>query len=46
MASGSVPRLLIVDDDPDVRQFLRGELEAEGYGCWEAANGQQALGVC
>lgn len=45
MASGSVPRLLIVDDDPDVRQFLRGELEAEGYGCWEAANGQQALGL-
>lgn len=38
-------RLLIVDDDPSLRQFLRTELELEGYSCQEAATGQQALGL-
>ena len=38
-------RLLIVDDDPELRQFLRTELEIEGYSCAEAATGQQALGL-
>ena len=37
-------RLLIVDDDPELRHFLRTELEIEGYSCAEAATGQQALG--
>jgi two-component system response regulator MprA len=37
------PRLLIVDDDPELRAFLRTELEIEGYSCAEAATGQQAL---
>ena len=36
-------RLLIVDDDPSLRRFLRTELELEGYRCQEAATGQQAL---
>ena len=36
-------RLLIVDDDSDMRLFLRQELEQEGYICEEAAHGQQAL---
>jgi two-component system response regulator MprA len=36
-------RLLIVDDDSELRLFLRQELELEGYVCQEAANGQQAL---
>ena len=36
-------RLLIVDDDPNLRRFLRAELELEGYSCQEAATGQQAL---
>jgi two-component system response regulator MprA len=39
----SPPRLLIVDDDPELRQFLATELEVEGYGCDEAGTGQQAL---
>ncbi len=39
--SGS--RLLIVDDDPAVREFLRTELELDGYSCGEAATGQEAL---
>ena len=38
-------RLLIVDDDSELRLFLRQELELEGYFCQEAANGQQALGL-
>ncbi len=36
-------QLLIVDDDPELRRFLAGELEAEGYATSEAANGQNAL---
>ncbi len=36
-------RVLIVDDDPELRCFLRTELELEGYACGEAATGQQAL---
>ena len=36
-------RVLVVDDDPELRQFLRQELEVEGYGCDTAANGTQAL---
>ena len=39
----SSPQVLIVDDDPELRHFLRGELELEGYACGEAGNGQQAL---
>lgn len=38
-------RLLIVDDDPELRGFLHTELEIEGYACSEAATGQQALGL-
>jgi two-component system response regulator MprA len=37
--------LLIVDDDSELRLFLRQELELEGHVCEEAANGQQALGL-
>jgi two-component system response regulator MprA len=37
-------RLLIVDDDPEMRSFLTTELAVEGYACEEAACGQQALG--
>jgi two-component system response regulator MprA len=36
-------RLHLVDDDPSLREFLRIELELEGYSCLEAATGQQAL---
>lgn len=38
-------RLLLVDDDPELRAFLRQELVAEGYLCEEAASGSQALGL-
>ena len=36
-------RLLVVDDDPELREFLLGELAMEGYACEAAASGQSAL---
>jgi len=38
-----VPRVLIVDDEPDVLLLLRIELEAEGYETLLAADGETAL---
>ena len=36
-------RILVVDDDPDVRGFLQTLLESEGYHVDTAANGVDAL---
>ena len=36
------PRVLIVDDEPDLRELLRLELEAHGWQVEEAANGHDA----
>ena len=36
-------QVVIIDDDPRLRQFLCGELEVEGYAVREAADGQSAL---
>jgi two-component system response regulator MprA len=38
-------RLLIVDDDPELRSFLATELGVEGYGCEQAGTAQEALGL-
>lgn len=35
--------ILVIDDDPELREFLLGELVAEGYECESAASGQAAL---
>ncbi len=40
-----MPRLLIVDDEPDLRTLYRGTLEAEGYQIETAANPEQALAI-
>jgi PAS domain S-box-containing protein len=37
------PNVLIVDDDLNIRKFLRQELESVGYNILEADNGTQAL---
>ncbi len=36
-------RVLVVDDDPDIRLLLRFELAAEGHAVIEAGNGEEAL---
>jgi two-component system response regulator AtoC len=36
-------RVLVVDDDPDLRAFVRLALEAAGYDVEVAANGREAL---
>jgi len=38
-----MPRVLVVDDDPQVVRLLRVNLELEGYDVVSAADGQQAL---
>lgn len=41
--SNSSPRVLVVDDEPPIRRFLRAALAAHGYDVFEARNGQEAL---
>ncbi|MBD2175657.1 response regulator [Pseudanabaena sp. FACHB-1998] len=36
--------ILVIDDDPSIRNLLRQELEAKGYEVREADNGQDAIG--
>lgn len=36
-------RILVVDDDPAIRQLVRDKLDREGFEVWEAASGQEAL---
>jgi two-component system KDP operon response regulator KdpE len=44
-SSGSLPaKILIVDDEPPIRRFLRTSLAAQGYDIVEAASAQDALG--
>jgi two-component system KDP operon response regulator KdpE len=44
VTAGSVPsRVLIVDDEPPIRRFLRTSLVAQGYQTIEAESGEEAL---
>jgi DNA-binding NtrC family response regulator len=43
--SARPPRILIVDDDDDVRLVLRRMLEQDGYEIAEASHGREALGA-
>ncbi len=39
-------RLLVVEDEPSVRTFIRDTLAAHGYQVWTAANGPEGLELC
>ncbi len=41
----SGPRILVVDDDPDIRGLLVSVLSDDGYEALSAANGSEALDV-
>ena len=37
------PTILLVDDNPEIRSFIRPALEDSGYNCVEALDGEEAL---
>lgn len=39
----SAQRILVVDDEPPIRRYLRAALSAQGFTIYEAADGQEAL---
>ena len=41
--AAKLPKILIVDDEPQILRFLRASLPAHGYECVEAATGSQAV---
>ena len=41
--SAKQPKILIVDDEPQIRRFLRTSLPPHGYECIEAGDGAEAL---
>jgi len=43
MSAAASPRVLVVDDEPAIRRFLRTSLRAEGYDIVEAETGEAAL---
>ncbi len=43
IASAEAPRILVVDDDPDIRQLLQDRLRATGYRVQLAVDGVRAL---
>jgi two-component system KDP operon response regulator KdpE len=45
---GSVagPKVLIVDDEPQIRRFLRASLQSHDYAVIEAENGKEAVRAC
>jgi len=38
-----IRKVLIVDDEPDMREFAQAALEGEGYQCHLAADGSEAI---
>jgi signal transduction histidine kinase/ActR/RegA family two-component response regulator len=42
-ASAEAPHILVVDDDPDIRQLLQDRLRAKGYRVQSAVDGVRAL---
>jgi excisionase family DNA binding protein len=44
-SGGGAPTVLIVDDDPKLREYVRVNLEMEGYSVKEAGSADEGLGV-
>jgi two-component system KDP operon response regulator KdpE len=44
--SGEGARILVVDDEPQIRKFLRISLGAHGYDVIEAARGEEGIAKC
>jgi DNA-binding response OmpR family regulator len=42
-ARGHARSVLVIDDDPDVREFIASALEEQGYRVEEAADGREGL---
>jgi len=42
----SGPKVLVVDDEPQIRRFLRASLQSHDYTVIEAENGKEGLRVC
>ena len=40
------PKVLVVDDEPQIRRFLRASLQSHDYTVVEAENGKEAVRVC
>lgn len=43
--TGDAPLILVIEDEPPIRRFLRASLGAEGYRLAEAGTGQQGLSM-
>jgi two-component system KDP operon response regulator KdpE len=39
------PRILLIEDDPHIRRFLRASLQTQGYDLLEAGTGQEGLSL-
>ena len=39
-------KILIVDDEENIRKVIREYLEFEGFLCFEASNGEEAISCC
>jgi DNA-binding NtrC family response regulator len=42
----AIPRILIVDDEPQIRTFLLVTFEHAGYDVRTAGNGREAIAIC
>ena len=45
-AAPAGPKVLVVDDEPQIRRFLRASLQSHDYTVVEAENGKEAVRVC
>lgn len=45
MTKSNKQKILVVDDEPDIRELISYNLEKEGYQVYQAADGQKAISV-